>query len=78
VVNLAGALKRVAPELDLTLLRDSSATAQRLAFPDLSTLNCAVSPFALLQQWRVRATLRLLPRADRPLMIGNEVTAVLV
>jgi glycosyltransferase involved in cell wall biosynthesis len=58
VVNLASALKRVAPEIDLTLLRDSAATAQRLALPDLPTLDCAVSPFALSQQWRVRSTLQ--------------------
>jgi glycosyltransferase involved in cell wall biosynthesis len=58
VVNLASALKRVAPELDLTLLRDPAAAAQRLALPDLPTLDCAVSPFALSQQWRVRSMLR--------------------
>jgi len=58
VVNLASALKRVAPDLDLTLLRDPSTPDQRLALPDLPTLDCAVSPFKLSQQWRVRSILR--------------------
>ena len=58
VVNLASALKRIAPDLDLTLLRDPSAAAQRLILPDLPALDCAVSPFALAQQWRVRSILR--------------------
>jgi glycosyltransferase involved in cell wall biosynthesis len=57
-VNLASALQRVAPDLDLTLLRDPSAATQRLALPDLPTLDCATSPFALAQQWRVRSILR--------------------
>jgi alpha-1,3-rhamnosyl/mannosyltransferase len=58
VVNLAEALQRVAPDLDLMLLRDPSSSAQRLALPDLPALDCAVSPFALSQQWRVRSILR--------------------
>ncbi len=58
VVNLASALKRIAPDLDLTLLREPSAAAQRLMLPDLPVLDCAVSPFALAQQWRVRSILR--------------------
>jgi glycosyltransferase involved in cell wall biosynthesis len=58
VVNLAGALQRVAPDLELTLLRGPSSSAQRLTLPDLPTLDCAVSPFALSQQWRVRSILR--------------------
>jgi glycosyltransferase involved in cell wall biosynthesis len=58
VVNLASALKRVSPELDLSLLRDPSAPALRLALPDLPTIDCAVSPFTLSQQWRVRQALR--------------------
>lgn len=58
VVNLAGALKRVAPDLDLSLLRDSTTPAQRLTLPDLPAIDCAVSPFALSQQWRVRRALR--------------------
>jgi glycosyltransferase involved in cell wall biosynthesis len=57
VVNLAGALKQIAPDLDLTLLRDPSAAAQRLALPDLPMVDCATSPFALAQQWRVRSIL---------------------
>jgi glycosyltransferase involved in cell wall biosynthesis len=57
VVNLASALKRVSPELDLALLRDSAAAAQRLALPDLPALDCAVSPFRLQQQWQVRSAL---------------------
>jgi len=58
VVNLASALQHIAPDLDLTLLRDPSAAAQRLTLPDLPTLDCATSPFALSQQWRVRSILR--------------------
>jgi glycosyltransferase involved in cell wall biosynthesis len=58
VVNLAGALQRIAPELDLTLLRDPAVAAQRLTLPDLPMLDCATSPFALAQQWRVRSILR--------------------
>jgi glycosyltransferase involved in cell wall biosynthesis len=58
VVNLAGALKQIAPDLDLTLLRDPSSAAQRLTLPDLPMLDCATSPFALSQQWRVRSILR--------------------
>jgi glycosyltransferase involved in cell wall biosynthesis len=58
VVNLAGTLKQTAPDLDLALLRDPSTAAQRLTLPDLPALNCAVSPFALAQQWRVRSILR--------------------
>jgi alpha-1,3-rhamnosyl/mannosyltransferase len=58
VVSLAGALKSMAPELDLTLLRDPAAAAQRLSLPDLPVLDCATSPFAPAQQWRVRSMLR--------------------
>ncbi len=57
VVNLASALKHVSPDLDLTLLRDSSAAAQRLTLPDLPALDCAASPFGLQQQWQVRSAL---------------------
>ena len=41
VVNLASALQRSTPDLDLTLLRDPSAAAQRLTLPDLPALDCA-------------------------------------
>jgi alpha-1,3-rhamnosyl/mannosyltransferase len=58
VVNLARALRSIAPELDLTLLRDPAATAQRLALPDLPTVECAVSPFSIKQQWIVPRQLR--------------------
>ncbi len=58
VVNLASALKRIAPDLDLALLRDPSAATQRLLLPNLPALDCAVSPFAPSQQWRVRSILR--------------------
>jgi glycosyltransferase involved in cell wall biosynthesis len=58
VVNLASALQRVAPDLDVALLRDPSRSAQRLALPALPMLDCTVSPFALSQQWRVRSILR--------------------
>jgi glycosyltransferase involved in cell wall biosynthesis len=58
VVSLASALQRVSPDLDLTLLRDPAASAQRLTLPDLPALDCATSPFALSQQWRVRSIVR--------------------
>jgi glycosyltransferase involved in cell wall biosynthesis len=58
VVDLAAALPRVAPDVSVTLLRDPSAPTQRLTLPDLPTLDCAVSPFALAQHWRVRQVLR--------------------
>jgi alpha-1,3-rhamnosyl/mannosyltransferase len=58
VVNLARALPHVAPDLDVALLRDPAAAAQRLTLPGLPALDCAVSPFALAQQWRVRTILR--------------------
>jgi glycosyltransferase involved in cell wall biosynthesis len=58
VVNLASALQRVAPDLDLVLLRNPSSSAQRLALPELPVLDGVVSPFALSQQWRVRSILR--------------------
>ena len=59
VVNLVSALKRIAPELDLALLRDPSTPDQRLTLPDdLPTLDCAVSPFNLSQQWQVRSIVR--------------------
>ncbi len=57
VVNLARALKQVAPERDLTLLRDPSASS-RLALPDLPTIDCPASPFSLQQQWHVRQIVR--------------------
>ncbi len=57
VVNLASALQRVSPELDLALLCDPSAVAQRLNLPELPILNCTASPFSLAQQWRVRRVL---------------------
>jgi len=50
VVNLASALQRVSPDLDLVLLRDPSAEAQRVTLADLPALDCAVSPFALAHQ----------------------------
>ncbi len=58
VVNLASALHHVAPDLDLVLLRDPHIPAQRLTLPDLPALDCAVSPFSLQQQWRMRSALR--------------------
>ncbi len=58
VVNLASAVKRASPDLNLWLLRDPTALTQRLTPPDLPALECAVSPFSLAQQWRVRSTLR--------------------
>jgi glycosyltransferase involved in cell wall biosynthesis len=61
VVNLVRALQRVAPDLDLTLLRDLAATSPRLTLPDLPAIDCAVSPFALAQQWQVRSIVRRSP-----------------
>lgn len=58
VVNLARALKSIAPDLDLTLLCDPNAPASRLTLPDLPTVACAVSPFSIKQQWIVPRQLR--------------------
>jgi glycosyltransferase involved in cell wall biosynthesis len=58
VVNLARALRQVAPDLDLRLLHDPSAAATRLALPDLPTIHCPVSPFSPRQQWVVPRHLR--------------------
>jgi glycosyltransferase involved in cell wall biosynthesis len=58
VVNLAHALVRVAPNLDLSLLHDPSAAATRLTLPDLPRVACAASPFSLRQQWVVPGQLR--------------------
>ncbi len=58
VVNLAHALTRVAPALDLRLLIDQAVPMTRLALPDLPRIDCAISPFALQQQWIVPKHLR--------------------
>jgi glycosyltransferase involved in cell wall biosynthesis len=58
VVNLAHALKSIAPDLDLTLLRDPKARSSRWALPDLPAAYLPTSPFALQQQWRVPRQLR--------------------
>lgn len=57
VVNLARALRTVAPDLDLLLLVDSSARA-KLPLPDLPQIECNISPFSPAQQWRVPFALR--------------------
>jgi glycosyltransferase involved in cell wall biosynthesis len=58
VVSLARALKGIAPDLDLVLLRDPTATGQRLALPEVPTMACAASPFSIRQQWVVPGLLR--------------------
>lgn len=58
VVNLCGALRQVAPDLNLVILYDPVATASRLTLPDVSRLACPTSPFALRQQWLVPRQLR--------------------
>jgi alpha-1,3-rhamnosyl/mannosyltransferase len=58
VVNLAHALRQVAPDMDFQVLHDPSATEPRLKLRDLPLIDCAVSPFSLQQQWRVRQVLR--------------------
>jgi glycosyltransferase involved in cell wall biosynthesis len=58
VVNLAAALKRVEPGLDLALLVDPTAPAQRLTLPDLPAIECPISPFSPRQQAVVPALLR--------------------
>jgi glycosyltransferase involved in cell wall biosynthesis len=50
VVNLAAALHRVEPELDLALLHDPAAPATRLTLPDLPRIECPISPFSPRQQ----------------------------
>jgi glycosyltransferase involved in cell wall biosynthesis len=63
VVSLARALKMVAPDLELTLLRDPRSTGQRLVLPDVPTVACAASPFSIEQQWVVPGMLRSLGAA---------------
>jgi len=58
VVNLASSLAQVAPDLDFTLLINSSASTARLTLPNVSRLSCAASPFSIQQQWRVPQVLR--------------------
>jgi alpha-1,3-rhamnosyl/mannosyltransferase len=58
VVNLAQALARIAPDLNLSLLHDPSAVATRLTLPDLPRVACPVSPFSIRQQWLVPGQLR--------------------
>ena len=58
VVNLCRALGRVAPDLDLVVLHDPSATTSRLTLPNVPRLACPTSPFALRQQWLVPRQLR--------------------
>ena len=57
VVNLAHALKRIAPDFDLIVLRDPTAKS-RLALPNLPTTDCPISPFSIRQQWIVPRQLR--------------------
>ncbi len=58
VVNLARALPRAIPDLDLVLLYDPSASAARLTLPDLPRIACATSPFSIQQQWILPGILR--------------------
>jgi glycosyltransferase involved in cell wall biosynthesis len=58
VVNLAHALKSIAPDFDLAVLIDPAAPASRLALPNLPAIACPIGPFALQQQWRVPRLLR--------------------
>ena len=58
VVNLASALKSIAPTLDLSLLIDPAAPVNRLTLPDLPVIACPIGPFAPQQQWRVPRQLR--------------------
>ncbi len=58
VVNLAAALKAIAPALDLALLIDPAAPANRLTLPNLPVIACPLGPFAPQQQWRVPRLLR--------------------
>ena len=60
VVNLAHALKAIAPDLDLTLLCDPNARSARLTLPNLPVTHLPLSPFSLQQQWRVPRRLRSL------------------
>jgi glycosyltransferase involved in cell wall biosynthesis len=58
VVNLSQALTQIAPALGLVLLRDPSATATRLTWPDLPRIACSASPFSIKQQWIVPRLVR--------------------
>ena len=58
VVNLAKALKRIAPDLPLSLFHEPSAKGGRLALPNLPLNPCSVSPFSIRQQWILPRQLR--------------------
>jgi len=59
VVNLARVLHAQQADLGLHLISDPTVTHQRLTLPaEVPCVPCAVSPFALAQQWRVPALLR--------------------
>ncbi len=58
VASLAQALRQVAPDMNLSLLTDPSATATYLTLPDLPHRACPASPFSLRQQWAVPQALR--------------------
>ena len=53
VANLSQALSQIAPDLDLALLHDPSATSTRLTLPKLPRMACPASPFSIQQQWIV-------------------------
>lgn len=59
-VNLARALRSIAPDLDLQLLCDSTAKSLRWVPTNLPVTYLPISPFSLQQQWRVRQPLRQL------------------
>jgi alpha-1,3-rhamnosyl/mannosyltransferase len=60
VVNLARALRSIAPDLDLRLFCDPTAMLSRGAPTSLSLTDLPLSPFSLQQQWRVPLRLRQL------------------
>ncbi len=60
VVNLARALRSIAPDLDLRLFCDPTALSSRWALTNLSLADVPLSPFSLQQQWRVPPRLRQL------------------
>jgi alpha-1,3-rhamnosyl/mannosyltransferase len=53
VVNLARAMARVEPDMNVSLLCDPASGAANTAFPDFPRIPCSVSPFSISQQWIV-------------------------
>ena len=58
IVSLASALSQVSPDLNISLLHDTSTSSMLLTLPALPIIGCPVSPFSIRQQWVVPKKLR--------------------